>query len=210
MSQGLSPLPLSVIMPTIAAVRFLNASIASVQAQGLDDSTLIAAVDRTSDESLSILHRFAESVSWIRLVTTGGSLGMGHARSCATRADLLKTYTAACLTVTIDRKPPGPWRMQPMRLRQDFLFLFGRLTRTPKVLGLPVVFRVYSQHGKSLSSTKGKADAGAWIMHSRARGLTLFATLWCFGLNGMRGILRRKEPRPAQALGGLYSAILPT
>jgi glycosyltransferase involved in cell wall biosynthesis len=128
----------------------------------------------------------------------------------ATRADLLKTNTVACSTVMIDSEFFGPKRMQPLRRRQDFLFWLDLLTSTPDVLGLPVVFMTYSQHGKSLSSQKGKAAADTWTVYRNAMGLPLLPALWYFGNYALRGVLRHKAPRLARALGWLHSATLPT
>ena len=67
MSHSLSPPRVSVIMPVFNAARFLHTSIASVQAQSLDDWELIAVDDGSSDESLSMLHRAAASDSRIKM-----------------------------------------------------------------------------------------------------------------------------------------------
>lgn len=124
----------------------------------------------------------------------------------ASRADLLKTNTVACSTAMLDRAQLGTHRMRDLRRRQDFLFWLDILTDTPEVLGLPLVLMTYRQHGKSLSSAKGRAARDTWTMYRQALGLPVLPALWYFANYALRGLMRHKAPALARRIGWLHQA----
>lgn len=127
----------------------------------------------------------------------------------ASRTDLLKTNTVACSTAMIDSAHFGPRRMQTLRRRQDFVFWLELLSATPEVLGLPDILMTYRQHGRSLSASKSRAAADTWAMYRQSLDLPLPQAVWYFGNYALRGVLRHRLPKLAQALGWLHQAKLP-
>ena len=74
---------ISVIMPVFNAAGFLKETIASVQAQSLDDWELLAVEDGSTDDSAAILAQLAAADPRIQVLTTGGNRGAGAARNLA-------------------------------------------------------------------------------------------------------------------------------
>lgn len=124
----------------------------------------------------------------------------------ATWADLLKTNTVACSTAMIDTAYFGQRHMSNLQRRQDFLFWLQLLQATPFVLGLPEVLMTYRQHGRSLSAPKTRAAANTWTMYRQSLGMPMPSAAWYFSNYALRGLLRHRAPKLAQAIGWLHAA----
>lgn len=129
------------------------------------------------------LHHYAFTFTGYELMDTNGHL-LNKTISAPARVTykrMLKNTIVGCLTVMIDRKQVGDFRMPDLRSRQDLATWLSLLKKGAVAYGLDKILAEYRISGKeSLSGNKWKAAKKTWFVYRRVEHLPLLPSCWYF------------------------------
>lgn len=106
--------------------------------------------------------------------------------------DMLKNTIVGCLTVMIDRSLTGPFRMPPLRARQDLATWLSLLKKGICAYGLDQCLAEYRISGKgSVSGNKWKSAGKTWYVYRNVEKLSMLSACWYFCNYAANAVLKR-------------------
>lgn len=117
--------------------------------------------------------------------------------------DMLKVSSIGCLTAMYDTQKLGKVYMPLIRKRQDLGLWLSILKKTPHAFGLNEVLAQYQLRKGSISSNKRDAARFTWRLYREVEEMSLPVAVYYFSHYAVNGVLRKKLPRLAKALGKL-------
>lgn len=135
-----------------------------------------------------------------RNLATGQDTGLGVPKRL-TRHDLLRTNYIGCSTAMIDLVHFQGRHMPALRKRQDYAFWLDLLAGGEVAGGLNEALTIYHQRPGSVSAAKGRAAQATWHLYRHHLALPWPKAAYYFSHYALRGLLRHRAPKLAQALG---------
>ncbi|WP_141603966.1 teichuronic acid biosynthesis protein TuaG [Terrilactibacillus laevilacticus] len=105
---------------------------------------------------------------------------------------MLKNTIVGCLTVMIDRKQTGMFKMPNIRTRQDLATWLMILKQGVTAYGLNENLAEYRiGNSSSISKNKWKAAKQTWLVYREIEKLNRIKASWCFAHYAMHAVLKR-------------------